>query len=218
MLFYHNLGLDNGLNFRWQYNYREHDQSYKAEDYINQTGFIAENAWSIIGPFNNVDGIGYNKAYIPEDAIQIDMTAKYDGVDGQIGWEKRTDDTFDGFVDLDKIFASKINWVTAYARITVTAPDEREAQIRLGGDDQAKVWLNGEEVFTYGESRSAAIDQNAIPVTLKAGENSLLIKVCDERGFWGFYLRLTDTEGGALYGFGVSGGNKDAMQAHLTIT
>ena len=175
--------------------YREHDQPDKAEDYMNKTGFIAENAWSIIGPFNNPDGIGYNKAYISEDATQIDMTAKYDGVDGQIGWEKRTDDTFDGFVDLDTIFGSKINWGTAYARITVTAPDEREAQIRLGSDDQAKIWLNGEEVFTYGESRSAAIDQNAIPVTLKAGENSILVKVCDEIGFWGFYLRLTDTDG-----------------------
>ena len=175
--------------------YREHDQSDRAEDYISRTGFIAESAWSIIGPFNNVDGIGYNKVYIPEDAIQTDMTAKYDGVDGQIGWERRPDKTFDGFVDLDKIFGGKINWVTAYAWIAVTAPDEREAQICLGSDDQAKVWLNGEEVFTHGESRSAAIDQNVITVTLKAGENSLLVKVCDERGFWGFYLRLTDTDG-----------------------
>ena len=175
--------------------YREHDQSDKAEDYMSKTGFIAESAWLIIGPFNNSDGIGYNKVYIPEDTTQIDMTAKYDGVDGQIGWQKRADDTFDGFVDLDKIFGRKINWATAYARTTVTAPDERKAQIRLGSDDQAKVWLNGEEVFTYSESRSAAMDQNAIPVTLKAGENIILIKTCDEIGFWGFYLRLTDTDG-----------------------
>ena len=175
--------------------YREHDQPDKAENYINKTGFIAENAWSIIGPFNNTDGIGYNEVYIPEDAMQIDTAAKYDGVDGQIGWQKRADDTFDGFVDLDKIFGRKINWVTAYARTTVTAPDEREAQIHLGSDDQAKVWLNGEEVFAYSEPRSAAIDQNAIPVTLKAGENSILVKTCDEIGFWGFYLRLTDTGG-----------------------
>ena len=175
--------------------YREHDQPHIAKDYMSKTGFIAESAWSIIGPFNNPDGIGYNKVYIPEDAMQIDTAAKYDGVDGQIGWQKRTDDTFDGFVNLEKIFGSKINWVTTYARITVTAPDEREAQIRLGSDDQAKVWLNGEEVFAYSESRSAAIDQNAIPVTLKAGENSILVKSCDEMGFWGFYLRLTDTDG-----------------------
>ena len=175
--------------------YREHDQPDKVEDYMSKTGFIAESAWSIIGPFNNMDGIGYNKAYIPEDAMQIDTAAKYNGVDGQIGWQKRTDDTFDGFVDLDKIFGRKINWVTAYARTTVTAPDERDAQIRLGSDDQAKVWLNGEEVFVYSESRSAAMDQNAIPVTLKAGKNSILIKICDEIGFWGFYLRLTDADG-----------------------
>jgi hypothetical protein len=127
--------------------------------------------------------------------MQIDMTAKYDGIDGQIGWERRIDDTFDGFVDLDKIFGRKINWGTAYAWTTVTAPDERKAQIHPGSDDQAKVWLNGEEVFAYSESRSAAMDQNTIPVTLKAGENSILVKVCDEIGFWGFYLRLTDADG-----------------------
>ncbi len=175
--------------------YREHDQSDKAKDYMNKTGFFAESAWSIIGPLNNAAGIGYNEVYIPEDTMQIDTAAKYDGVDGQVGWEKRADDTFDGFVDLDKIFGGKENWVTAYAWTTVTAPDEREAQIRLGSNDQAKVWLNGEEVFTYSESRSATIDQNVVPVTLKAGENSILVKICDEMGFWGFYLRLTDADG-----------------------
>ena len=175
--------------------YREHDQSDKAKDYTNKTGFIPEGAWLIIGPFNNTDGIGYNEVYIPEDATQVNTAAKYDGVDGQIGWKNRVDDTFDGFVDLDKIFGRKINWGTAYAWTTVTAPDERKAQIHLGSDDQAKVWLNGEEVFAYSESRSAAMDQNAIPVTLKAGENSILVKVCDEIGFWGFYLRLTDADG-----------------------
>ena len=175
--------------------YREHDQSDKAKDYTNKTGFIPEGAWSIIGPLNNAGGVGYNEVYIPEDAMQVDRAAKYDGIDGQIGWEKRTDDIFDGFVDLDKIFGRKINWATAYAWTTVTAPDERKAQIRLGSNDQAKVWLNGEEVFAYSESRSAAIDQNAIPVTFKAGENSILVKTCDEIGFWGFYLRLTDADG-----------------------
>ncbi len=175
--------------------YSEHDQSDKAKDYTNKTGFIPESAWSIIGPFNNTDGIGYNEVYIPEDTTQIDTAAKYDGVDGQVGWKKRVDDTVDGFVDLDKICGGKANWVTAYAWTVVTAPDEREAQIRLGSNDQAKVWLNGEEVFAYSESRSAAIDQNAIPVTLKAGENSILVKLCDEMGFWGFYLRLTDADG-----------------------
>ena len=175
--------------------YREHDQSDKAKDYTNKTGFIPEGVWLIIGPFNNTDGIGYNEVYIPEDATQVNTAAKYDGVDGQIGWKNRVDDTCDGFVDLDKIFGGKINWVTAYARTTVTAPDERKAQIRLGSNDQAKVWLNGEEVFTYSESRSVTIDQNVIPVTLKTGENRILIKVCDEMGFWGFYLRLTDADG-----------------------
>jgi hypothetical protein len=39
------------------------------------------------------------------------------------------------------------------------------------------------------------MDQDTIPITLKAGENSILVKVCSEMSGLGFYLRLTDTDG-----------------------
>ena len=57
---------------------------------------------------------------------------------------------------------------------------------------KGKVWLNGVEVFTHTKTFTAEIDNFIIPVTLSAGKNSILVKVCEETGGWGFYLRITD--------------------------
>ena len=57
------------------------------------------------------------------------------------------------------------------------------------------MWLNGEEVFVKPEGGWAIIDENIIPVKLKAGKNTILVKVCNEEMSWGFYLRVTDADG-----------------------
>ena len=171
--------------------YHENDIPEKAEAYIQKTGFIAENAWLTLGPFDNTDGIGYDTAYISEDVTQIDTTTTYNGIDGQILWQKSVDDTPDGYVGL----GNDVDWGVAYAFATVNSPDERKVQLRFDSDDQGKVWLNGEQVFTHTKTYSASIDKFTIPVTLKPGKNSILVKVCEEEGGWGFYLRITDTEG-----------------------
>ncbi len=166
----------------------------KAQAYMDKTAFIAESAWWIIGPFDNTGGIGYNKAYIPEDTTEINTDTKYDGVDEKVSWQKQADDTYDGFVNFREIFDKTINWNTAYAWTTVDSPDDRKAQLRFGGGIQAKLWVNGEEVFTHSEAHVSGMDQDTIPVTLKAGKNSILVKVCSEMAGLGFYLRLTDTD------------------------
>ena len=176
--------------------YRERDLPEKAEAYMDKTAFIPENTWWIIGPFDNAAGIGYNTVYIPEDTTQIDPAAQYNGIDGQVKWEKQADDTFDGYIDLEKIFAKNVNWNTVYAWTIVNSPNERKIELRFGSGTQSKLWLNGEEVFTHSDSHSIAMDQDTIPVTLKQGENSILVKVCSEDTyFMGFYLRITDTDG-----------------------
>ncbi len=176
--------------------YHERDLPEKAKAYMDKTASIDENAWWIIGTFDNADGIGYNTVYIPETETQLDTTAEYDGVDERVSWKKQADDVFDGFVDLRQIFDKNVNWSTAYAWTTVNSPDEREAQFRFGSGVQAKLWLNGEEVFTHNDFHNLAMDQDTIPITLKAGENSILVKICSENTYaLGFYLRLTDLDG-----------------------
>ena len=170
--------------------YLNRQQPDKAKAYIHKTTFIPETAWSVIGPFDNTNGAGYDKVFIPEEATQLDTTRTYD----EMGWTQQTDKTFDGYVDFETIFGGALNWVAAYAWTTLTVPDERTAHIHFGSDDQAKIWLNGESIHTDSTAHPVAIDQTTIPVTLKPGKNSLLVKVCDEEIFWGFYLRITDTD------------------------
>ncbi|RKU18681.1 hypothetical protein C6503_09090 [Candidatus Poribacteria bacterium] len=170
----------------------EHGLTEKAATYINKVGFIAESAWLTLGPFDNTDGVGYNTTYIIEDATQVDTTAKYDGADGQVSWKKLNDETLDGFVD----FGKDVNWRTAYAWVTIISPDERNAQLRFDSDDQGKVWLNDKKMYAHKRrNRGAVIDRRTIPITLRSGENSILVKVCNETSSWGFYLRITDTDG-----------------------
>ena len=171
--------------------YRDNDMPEQAETHIQKTGFIIEDAWQILGPFDNTHGIGYNTAYIPEDATQVDTTETYEGIDEQISWKKSEDNTLNGYISL----GDNVDWGVAYAFSTVTSPDEREVRFRFDSDDQGKIWLNGEQIFRHTKTFSAVIDNYTIPAVLKPGENSILVKVCEEEGGWGFYLRITDTNG-----------------------
>lgn len=171
--------------------YSKNNMLDKAIEQIQQTGMIHENAWLVLGPFDNAVGIGYNTEYIPEDTTQIDLTAKYEGVGEKISWQKFTDGVFDGFIDLGK----DINWRVSYAYATVTSPDEREVQFRFDSDDQSKMWLNGKEIFTNMQEQAAIVDRYTIPAKLKVGKNTLLVKVCNAELNWGFYLRITDADG-----------------------
>lgn len=171
--------------------YSKNNMPEKAMDLMLQTGIIHENAWQVLGPFDHTADVGYDTAYISEDITQIDTTKVYDGIDGQVSWKKHTDNAFDGFIDLGR----KVEDRAAYAWTTVISPEEREVQVRFGSDDQGKVWLNGQYIFGHSGDGWAVLDKDIIPATLKAGENTILVKVCNRKLSWGFYLRITDIDG-----------------------
>ena len=187
----HNMSAHLHLSLVLAEFYRENNMPEKAKEHIQKTGFITQEAWMLLGPFDNTNGIGYDTAYIPEDLTQIDSAATYNGMNGQVRWQTSVDRTLYGYIALGK----DVDWGVAYAFATVISPDERKVQLRFDSDDQGKVWLNGEEVHAHTRTYQAEIDRNIIPVTLKPGENSILVKVCEEEGGWGFYLRITDTNG-----------------------
>ena len=172
--------------------HRANDMPEKAAAHLQKTGFITKDGWLVLGPFDNSDGIGYDTPYIQENSTPLDLTTKHDGVNEQVSWKKFTDAALDGYIHLGE---QNVDWHVSYAFATLTSPDEREAQIRFDSDDQGKVWLNGEQIFTHTKTFAAEIDKFTIPVTLKPGKNNILVKVCNEQGGWGFYLRITDTEG-----------------------
>ncbi len=172
--------------------YRDKGRDEMADLHIQKTGFVTEDAWMVLGPYDNEDGIGYDTAYIPEDITEIDLNAKYDGLDGLVSWKKFTDPEFDGYIHLGE---KHVDWQVSYSFATVNSPDERDVEFRFDSDDQGKVWLNGKEVFSHTKAFMAIVDTYTIPVKLRQGQNSILVKVCNEHGGWGFYLRITDQDG-----------------------
>lgn len=172
--------------------YRDKGMDDMAEEHVKKTGFVTEDAWMVLGPFDNADGIGYDTAYIREDITEIDLSTKYDGMDGPVRWKKFTDAELDGYIHLGE---QHVDWQVSYAFATINAPDEREVQFRFDSDDQGKVWLNGKAVFSHTKAFMAIVDRYTIPVKLKPGKNSILVKVCNEMGGWAFFLRITDEDG-----------------------
>ena len=171
--------------------YEENGAPEKANALIRKTGFITEDSWMTLGPFDNAGGIGFRTQYIRENLPMIDTTEIYDGIYGKVSWQKCNDDSLYGHIKL----GPNLNWCVAYAFATVTSPDEREVQLRFDSDDQGKIWINGIEVFSHTKTFTAEIDNYIIPVKLSQGKNSILVKVCEEVGGWSFYFRITDKDG-----------------------
>ena len=84
---------------------------------------------------------------------------------------------------------------SVYLTTAMDVSTERIAQIRFGSNSQAKLWLNGNEIFGRDTSHLAVVDGDIIPVTLNARDNQILVKV-SRTGFpLRFCLRITDING-----------------------
>jgi quinoprotein glucose dehydrogenase len=67
--------------------------------------------------------------------------------------------------------------------------------LQVGSDDQAKVYLNGREIYRYRLPRSLRTVDTVGPVGLKRGINVLLFKVVNEAQDWQCCARLVDDAG-----------------------
>lgn len=144
--------------------------------------------WWVIGPFDNRAGEGFERVYPPEQ--ETDLARTYPGEGGQVGWTRATADQ-DGRLDFTKLFAPNEE-VAVYALCCVNSPRTERALLLTGSDDTITAWLNGEKVLAKNERRDASPDQDMAEVILEKGRNTLLIKVCQEHGFWDLYCRFTD--------------------------
>ena len=93
-------------------------------------------------------------------------------------------------VDFSLAFEGEFINVVAYAYTTIKSETAGKAVLALGSDDGVRVWLNGEFVHDHLIGRGVSRDEDLVTVTLKEGDNPLLIKVEQGSGGWGFVLRV----------------------------
>jgi len=95
----------------------------------------------------------------------------------------------DSIVDLYKSL-SKSAPVLAYAYAEVLANEAKVVLISLGTNDGGKFWVNGLKVWDNAQQRGCVPDDNVIPVVLKKGKNTLLLKVEQWGNRWEFCCRF----------------------------
>ena len=79
----------------------------------------------------------------------------------------------------------QLNYYSAYALINIRSPrDQNGVLMGVGSDDSIKVWLNGSVVYKNDTTRRTTGIQNRFDVNLNAGDNLLLVKVCNHGAVW----------------------------------
>jgi HEAT repeat protein len=90
--------------------------------------------------------------------------------------------------------------VCGYVKTSVWSEDEQKAQLFMGSDDGVKAWLNGQVVHTFNGIRACTCDEDKVPVTLKKGWNTLMLKVTQGDGDWAFCCSVRSPEGKTIPG------------------
>ena len=137
-------------------------------------GFLVD--WQMAGPFHNKDRAGFEAVFGPEK--KPDLSATYDGLNGKVKWQPYSTGDEYGMVDFNKPYGD-LKEVTGYAQTEFVSGSDRPAELRLGCKNAWKIWLNGELVFGRDEyHRGMRIDQYELPVQLRKGGNTILVKAC----------------------------------------
>lgn len=183
-------------------------QKLGDEDVSITSAFAMIEKWHSLAPLNNVDGVGYDTAYAPEqefaDAGSINLNVDHNGKDGAIRWQEVTATGNKGEVDLAKAY-DKEKGAVCYLYTEFNSSDSVPAQVRLGCINANKVWINGKLVMTnHVYHAGSMVDQYIADTQLKAGTNRILLKICQNEQTeswaqdWAFQFRITDPAGKAL--------------------
>jgi hypothetical protein len=167
-----------------------------------QTHFGFLTTWKIIGPFDNVDLVGFAKVYSPEQELDFKATLK--GQKGDVKWgEITTEDDF-GILDIAKSIAPHKGAVM-YLSTTFVTDKQQSLQFRLGTTNAFKIWVNEKLLFGRDEyHRGMAIDQYTVDATFKQGKNVILVKLCqnEQTQDWAqryqLQIRVCDASGVAV--------------------
>jgi len=178
---------------------------------LRSTGWVN---WHLFGPIQAVgENRGMEQVMEPERTIDhIDLAMKSKGpLDLPLQWTKipvkKEEQYPDGNVDAFHWLVEPLqgnprqeleggSWFT-YAYRKINLPVARRATLYFGVNDTISIWLNGKRIVKSAMP-GAAKDSQAVEVSLKAGDNEILLKAGTPRGRVTFYFRIADSDGRAF--------------------
>ena len=103
---------------------------------------------------------------------------------------------------LGQVTEHSVAYAVCYLR---SETEQRGLQMLVGSDDEAKVYLNGKQVYKFPFERSFVAEQDAKSgIVLNAGLNMLVFKVVNETAGWKGSIRFTDAQGNPVKGIKVT--------------
>lgn len=169
-----------------------------AEKQWAALGFLRQ--WNVIGPFDNVSRSGFAKAWPPEQGLNFTQEATGRN-NMRLRWHRLSLVMRNGQCLVGDSLSDGEAGVF-YAVTAVQSPVEQTVALRFDPYAASKIFLNGTCVFAdekYHKSLALVADPYQIPVMLRPGWNTLLIKIaCEKDGSPEFRLRLTRPDGSDL--------------------
>lgn len=159
------------------------DISAFIERVKNASDFVSD--WWLIGPFDNINDQGLVMKYGPEDKFDTKMT--FTGIGNrEVKWNSYNN-SISGYIDFTKVFHSSENGV-AYAGRIIRVDEDMLVKIGIGSNDGVRMWLNDKLVLDHKVLRKAEPNQEILYLPFKKGDNTVLIKIDQAGGGWGFYF------------------------------
>jgi hypothetical protein len=149
--------------------------------------------WWVVGPFDLGDhNQGWQTSYIGEPNVNV--VARYMSGKTRRQWKRVETQDSQGKIDLRATIADRDNCIGyAYTEIELDKPVD--AVLLLGVDDSEKIWVNGNKIFEQFTARPLQVDQDRVPVHLKAGTNAILLKLYQDTQGWEFCVRIVTADG-----------------------
>ena len=165
-------------------------------------GFIRD--WLLLAPIqldaNSSGADAIDKNQIPDEGSLKPKAGDKATVDGkELTWKKVK--ATDYFLDLNGILNQQTEKTVGYAVTYVRSEPERtNLELKMGSNDEGKVYLNGKLLLKTTEPRALEQDDDvARGITLNKGVNVVVFKIFNEGGSdWQGCLRFTDTKSKAV--------------------
>ena len=144
-----------------------------GERVVERCALVGARRWIVYGPFDNSDGRGLDRAFLPEPDIRLEAAPP---PDAEEPFERREVWVPTDRIPVDEFFGTPMPFVL-YLLHYVKSPEEREALLFVGSSDGLKIWLNGQLVHEEHPHRFPHPHSARVEFKLREGWNALLVKV-----------------------------------------
>ena len=175
----------------------------QIKDGIDTEGYIC--TWLVLAPLplkQGQEGAGA----LDEEQVKGEANLKPEAgdkldVDGKdLTWKECP--AKDQVLDFNSLLGKRTENSVGYAVAYITADaDVADLTLKLGSDDQVKVYLNGKPIHSNDEGRPFEKDEDSVlGLSLRRGLNVLVVKLINEEEDWAVSARFVDKDGKPVAG------------------